>query len=64
MMPATVSPVALLVQIYSLGYMRDDPGFSVLRLPEHFTFSMLGLVVANDFALLRVLGTSWSLLIC
>ncbi|HHT01857.1 MAG TPA: NADH-quinone oxidoreductase subunit L, partial [Firmicutes bacterium] len=50
MMLATVSLVALLVQIYSLGYMRDDPGFSrYFAYLSIFTFSMLGLVIANDF---------------
>jgi NADH-quinone oxidoreductase subunit L len=45
-----VTFVSLMVHIYTLGYMRDDPGynrfFSYLSL---FTFSMLMLVMANNF---------------
>ena len=44
-----VTFVSLLVQVYSTGYMRGDPGyakfFSFLSL---FTFSMLGIVVAGN----------------
>jgi NADH-quinone oxidoreductase subunit L len=52
-MLVVVSFVSLLVHIYSVGYMRDDPGyqrfFSYMSL---FTFFMLTLVVANNFVLL------------
>ena len=45
-----VSFVSLLVHVYSIGYMRDDPGyqrfFSYISL---FTFMMLMLVTANNF---------------
>ncbi len=45
-----VTIVALLVHIYSIGYMKGDPRtsryFSFLSL---FSFSMLGLVLANNF---------------
>jgi NADH-quinone oxidoreductase subunit L len=45
-----VTIVALLVHIYSIGYMQGDPRtsryFSFLSL---FSFSMLGLVLANNF---------------
>ena len=45
-----VTFVSLLVHIYSIGYMRDDPGyqrfFSYVSL---FTFAMLLLVTANNF---------------
>lgn len=45
-----VNFVSLLVHIYSIGYMRNDPGyqrfFSYISL---FTFSMLTLVLANNF---------------
>ena len=45
-----VTIVALLVQIYSLGYMHDDPGFaSYYAYQSIFAGSMLGLVVANNF---------------
>ena len=48
-----VSFVSLMVHIYTVGYMADDPGyerfFSYVSL---FTFSMLTLVLANNFLLL------------
>lgn len=45
-----VTTVALMVQIYSLGYMHGDPRFSrYYAYLSLFTFSMLGLVVANNF---------------
>src|SRR5207248_981501 len=44
-----VTSVSLLVQIYSLGYMAGDPGFSrYYAAMGLFTFSMLGLVLANS----------------
>ena len=49
-MIAVVSFVSLMVHIYTIGYMADDPGytrfFSYISL---FTFSMLMLVMANNF---------------
>ncbi|MBK1734243.1 NADH-quinone oxidoreductase subunit L [Halorhodospira abdelmalekii] len=48
-MMATVTFVALMVHIYTIGYMHDDPGyqrfFSYIAL---FTFAMLMLVMANN----------------
>ncbi|MGR6835461.1 NADH-quinone oxidoreductase subunit L [Syntrophomonas erecta] len=45
-----VTSVALLVQIYSLGYMRGDPGIaSYYAYQSVFAGSMLGLVLANNF---------------
>jgi NADH-quinone oxidoreductase subunit L len=45
-----VTIVALLVQVYSIGYMHDDPGFaSYYAYQSVFAGSMLGLVVANNF---------------
>src|SRR5438094_6442934 len=48
-----VSGVGALIHIYSLGYMRDDPGksryFASLSL---FMFSMLGIVLANNFVMM------------
>lgn len=45
-----VTSVSFLVHVYSIGYMHDDPGyyrfFAYLSL---FTFSMLMLVMANNF---------------
>ena len=49
-MMVVVTCVSLMVHIYTIGYMRDDPGyqrfFSYISL---FTFSMLMLVMANNF---------------
>ena len=49
-MMAVVSFVSLMVHIYTIGYMHDDPGyqrfFSYIAL---FTFSMLMLVMSNNF---------------
>src|SRR3569833_3218950 len=50
LMILVVNFVSLMVHIYTIGYMRDDPGyqrfFSYISL---FTFSMLLLVMANNF---------------
>jgi len=50
MMMLVVSFVSLMVHIYTIGYMQEDPGyqrfFSYISL---FTFSMLMLVMANNF---------------
>ncbi|MFZ5979783.1 MAG: NADH-quinone oxidoreductase subunit L [Candidatus Zixiibacteriota bacterium] len=50
-----VSGVGFLIHVYSVGYMHHDPGygryFSYLNL---FTFSMLTLVLANNFLLMFV----------
>lgn len=49
-MLVVVSTVALLVQIYSLGYMKGDPGFaSYFAFQSVFAGSMLGLVLSNNF---------------
>ncbi|MCG8432724.1 MAG: NADH-quinone oxidoreductase subunit L, partial [Gammaproteobacteria bacterium] len=49
-MMAVVTFVSLMVHIYTIGYMHDDPGyqrfFSYISL---FTFSMLMLVMSNNF---------------
>ncbi len=49
-MMVVVTAVSLMVHIYSIGYMHDDPGyqrfFSYISL---FTFSMLMLVMSNNF---------------
>lgn len=48
-MLVVVSLVALLVDIYSLGYMRDDPRFGrFYRYMSLFGFSMLGLVLSDN----------------
>jgi NADH-quinone oxidoreductase subunit L len=50
-----VSGVSFLIHIYSVGYMHDDPGyaryFAYLNL---FTFSMLLLVLSNNFLMMFV----------
>src|SRR5450755_3202059 len=50
MMMTVVAFVSLMVHIYTIGYMADDPGyqrfFSYISL---FTFSMLMLVMSNNF---------------
>ena len=50
MMMCVVTGVSLMVHIYTIGYMHDDPGyqrfFSYISL---FTFSMLMLVMSNNF---------------
>jgi len=49
-MMVVVTSVSLMVHIYTIGYMHDDPGyqrfFSYIAL---FTFSMLMLVMSNNF---------------
>src|SRR6187399_1482096 len=50
MMMTVVTFVSLMVHVYTIGYMADDPGyqrfFSYISL---FTFSMMMLVMANNF---------------
>ena len=59
LMAVIVTSVSLLVQVYSLGYMKGDPSFprffSYLSL---FSFSMLTLVLADNFILLYM---AWEL---
>ena len=54
-MLVVVTGVSLMVQIYSVGYMRGDPGypryFAVMSL---FTASMVGLVIASNIIQLYV----------
>src|ERR1043166_601878 len=55
MMLVVVCSVGGLIHIYSLGYMRNDPGksrhFAALSL---FMFAMLGIVLANNFVMLFI----------
>src|SRR5690606_5954305 len=50
LMMVVVTGVSLAVHVYTIGYMHDDPGytrfFSYISL---FTFSMLVLVMSNNF---------------
>ena len=47
MMLVVITTVSLMVHLYSLGYMKGDPGFSrYYAFLSLFTFSMLGLVLS------------------
>lgn len=49
-MMAVVTFVSLAVHVYSIGYMRDDPGYQrFFSYISFFTFAMLMLVTANNF---------------
>jgi NADH-quinone oxidoreductase subunit L len=68
LMMLMVTGVASLIHIYSWGYMKDDPGYSrFFACLSLFTFSMLGLVLANNFLQLfmfwELVGVSSYLLI-
>jgi NADH-quinone oxidoreductase subunit L len=67
-MLVVVTAVSLMVQVYSLGYMRGDPGFSrYYAYMSLFTASMLGLVLATNvvqlYAFWELVGISSYLLI-
>ena len=48
-MLVVVTTISLLVQVYSLGYMHDDPGFGrFYAYLSLFSAAMLGLVLANN----------------
>jgi len=50
MMMAVVSFVSLMVHIYTIGYMEDDDGYNrFFAYISMFTFSMLMLVMSNNF---------------
>ncbi len=50
MMLLIVAGVGSAIHIYSYGYMHDDPGFSrFFACLSLFTFSMLGIVLSNNF---------------
>jgi len=68
LMMLVVTGVAGAIHLYSWGYMRDDPGFSrFFACLSLFTFSMLGIVLANNFLALficwELVGVSSYLLI-
>ena len=68
LMMLLVTGVASVIHIYSWGYMRDDTGFSrYFACLSLFTFSMLGIVLANNFLQLfifwELVGVSSYLLI-
>jgi NADH-quinone oxidoreductase subunit L len=50
MMMAVVTFVSLMVHIYTIGYMHDDPGYQrFFAYISLFTFAMLMLVMSNNF---------------
>ncbi|HEY8708048.1 MAG TPA: proton-conducting transporter membrane subunit, partial [Burkholderiaceae bacterium] len=50
MMMCVVTFVSLMVHIYTIGYMEDDPGYQrFFAYISLFTFSMLMLVMSNNF---------------
>jgi len=54
-MLVVVTVVSLMVQVYSLGYMKEDPGFArYFAYMSLFTASMLGLVMARNILLVFV----------
>lgn len=58
-MMVVVTSIATLVFIYSLGYMRDEEGYSrYFAGLSFFLFSMLGIVVASNFIMLFI---NWEL---
>jgi NADH-quinone oxidoreductase subunit L len=68
LMLLVVTGVASVIHIYSWGYMNGDPGFSrFFACLSLFTFSMLGIVLANNFVQLfifwELVGVSSYLLI-
>jgi NADH-quinone oxidoreductase subunit L len=49
-MMCVVTSVSLMVHVYTIGYMRDDPGYQrFFAYISLFTFSMLMLVMSNNF---------------
>ena len=50
MMMAVVTGVSLMVHVYTIGYMHDDPGYQrFFAYISLFTFAMLMLVMSNNF---------------
>lgn len=54
-MMTAVTVVSTLIQIYSQAYMEDDPGYSkFFAFMALFTFSMLGIVLANNLLMIYI----------
>ena len=54
-MLVVVTGVSLMVQVYSQGYMRDDPGYArYFAFMSLFTASMVGLVIASNIVQLYI----------
>jgi NADH-quinone oxidoreductase subunit L len=49
MMMCVVTFVSLMVHIYTIGYMEEDDGYNRFSYISLFTFSMLMLVMSNNF---------------
>ncbi len=50
LMMCVVTSISLMVHIYTIGYMRDDPGYArFFAYISLFTFAMLMLVMSNNF---------------
>jgi NADH-quinone oxidoreductase subunit L len=50
LMLLVVTGVGLAIHVYSLGYMKGDPGFSrFFACMSLFTFSMIGIVISSNF---------------
>ena len=61
-MLVVVTGVSLMVQVYSHGYMEDDPGYArYFAFMSLFTASMVGLVIASNIVQLYVF---WELVGC
>ena len=55
MMILVVTGVGFLIHVYSIGYMHEDPSFyRYFAYPNLFMFSMLTLVLANNYLLMFV----------
>ncbi len=55
LMIVTVTTISFLIHVYSFGYMRNDPGFArFFAYLNLFVFSMLLLVLANNYVLMFV----------
>jgi len=55
LMMVVVTGVASVIHIYSWGYMRDDAGFArFFACLSLFTFSMLGIILSNNFVQLFI----------
>jgi len=68
MMTIVITIISLLVTIYSVGYMKDDPSFNrFFALLSLFSFSMLGLVLSSNilqmFVFWELVGVSSYVLI-
>ena len=68
LMMVVVTSVSLMVHVYTIGYMADDPGYQrFFAYISLFTFSMLMLVMSNNMVQLffgwEAVGLVWYLLI-